>query len=213
MNLSGSLEAGKEKMAKRMMSQITPSETPVVQAVANAISTVEHRQAAALDYALGIADIDGQLQHDPQERQRTVLSLADAVAEQRVQSWWFEEIGPHILDQPERAQGYVGLSSDEWHDQLRRWYQRYHDAGVVEKPLTDADPAEIGEVADRHIRETFGVSLREFVATVVTWSKGEQLQDVLFGPIQRNTSLVYRLAEEIEQRDERIAELEDRLDE
>jgi len=206
------LDRGKEAMAKRMMSGLTPSETPIAQAIATSLTTVEHRLAAAIDSAHQTAGTGERVRHDPDERADSLLSLADAVANQQVQTWWFENVGAHLLDNHERAQGYVGLSGDEWRDQLRRWYQQYHEAGVVDTPLHEADPTQIGEVADRHIRETFGISLREFVAAVVNWSRGEQLQGVMFGPIQQYTAQVRRLEEEIEQRDERIAELEDQIE-
>ncbi|SEN04607.1 hypothetical protein SAMN05216388_1001237 [Halorientalis persicus] len=206
------LDKGKEAMAKRMMGQITPSETPIAQAVATSLTTVEHRLAAAIDSAHEAAGTGERIRHDPDERKDSLLSLADAVAEQRVQDWWFENVGAYLLDNHERAKGYVGLSGDEWRGQLRRWYEQYHEAGVVDTPLDEADPAEIGTVADRHIRETFGISLREFVAAIVNWSRGEQLQGVMFGPIKQYTAQVRRLEEEIEQRDERIAELEEQID-
>lgn len=199
-------------MAKKMMSQITPSETPLGQAIAHSLTTVEHRLAAAIDSAHETAGTGERVRHDPDDRKDSLLSLADAVADQRVQQWWFENVGAHLLDNHERAQGYVGLSGQEWHDQLRRWYEQYHDAGVVDEPLSEADPTRIGEVADRHIRETFGVPLRDFVAAVVNWSRGEQLQGVMFGPIQQYTAQVRQLEREIEQRDERIAELEEQVD-
>jgi len=206
------LDRGKEAMAKKMMGQITPSETPLAQAAAHSLTTVEHRLAEAIDSAHETAGTGEQLQHDPEERMNSLLSLADAVADQRVQQWWFENVGAYVLDQPDRAQGYVGLSGQEWREQLRRWYDQYHEAGVVDTPLGEATPAEIGDVADRHIRETFGVSLREFVAMVVNWDRGEQLEAVMIGPIQQFSTQVRRLEEEIEKRDERIAELEAQID-
>lgn len=208
----GVLDRGKEAMAKRMMSGITPSETQLAQAAAHSLTTVEHRLAEAIDSAHETAGTGEQLQHDPEERMNSLLSLADAVADQRVQQWWFDQVGAYVLDDPERAQSYVGMDGDEWREQLRRWYRQYRTAGVVDTPLADADPAEIGDVADRHIRETFGVSLREFVAMVVNWDRGEQLEGVMVGPIQQFTAQVHQLEREIEQRDDRIAELEARLD-
>jgi len=207
------LDRGKEAMAKRMMSGITPSETQLAQAAAHSLTTVEHRLAAAIDSAHETAGTGEQLGHDPEERMTSLLSLADAVADQRVEEWWFENVGAFVLDQPDRAKGYVGLSAEEWHDQLRRWYEQYHEAGVVETPPGDADPARIGEVADRHIRETFGLGLRDFVAMVVNWDRGEQLEGVMVGPIQQFTAQVRQLEREIEKRDERIAELEEQRNE
>jgi len=192
------LDGAKQKMAERMMSQVTPSETPIAQAAIGTLTEFEARQTSALVELVDAADLDIELRFDREQRAQLLLGLVDAIAERRVTEWWFEAVGPEVLEQPERARQYVGVGADEWHDQLRRWYQSYDDAGVVEKPIEEVSPGRIGEVADRHVRETFGLSLPEFVATVVNWSRGEQIQPFLGGPIERNNQVIREVAEEID---------------
>jgi hypothetical protein len=192
------LDGAKQKMAERMMSQVTPSETPIAQAAIGTLTEFEARQTSALVELVDAADLDIELRFDREQRAQFLLGLVDAIAERRVTEWWFEAVGPEVLEQPALARQYIGVERDEWHDQLRRWYQSYHDAGLVEKPIEEVSPGRIGEVADRHVRETFGLSLPEFVATVVNWSRGEQIQPILGGPIERNNQVIREVAEEID---------------
>lgn len=197
--VSNPLSGMQEKMAERMMSQITPSETPVAQALVHSLTAYESRQVDALRTLVDAADLNVDIDYQRDHRAQMLLGLADAVADRRVEDWWFRSIGPQVMDNPEKARQYVGLGGDEWHDQIRAWHNQYHDAGVVEEPVGAADPAEIGRTADRHVRSTFGIDLRTFVDTVVNWSRGEQIQPILGGPIDRNNAVIEQVAEEIEE--------------
>lgn len=195
--VSNPLSGMQEKMAERMMSQVTPSETPVAQALVHTLTAYERRQVDALRALVDAADMDVDVDYNRDHRAQLLLGLADAVADRRVEDWWFQTIGPQVLDNPDQARQYVGLDGEEWHDQIRSWHNQYHNAGVVEEPVGAADPAEIGETADRHIRSTFGVSLREFVDVVINWDRGQQIQPILGGPIDRNNAVIEQVAEEI----------------
>lgn len=203
----------KSAMAERMMGQITPSETPIGQALADSLAGVEHQQAAAVQRAIEAGGLDVDHGHDYQQRRQAILDVADAVAQQDFEGWWWSEVAPEILENPEKARQYVGLTGDEWRDQLREWYGSYHAAGVVEEPLEDAEPGRLAWVADRHCQTTFGVSLREFVALVINWSRGEQARRVLAGPFLQHTSIIHRMADELERKEQRIEELRGQLKE
>jgi len=207
------LDGAKEAMAQRMASQITPSETPIAQALANTIATIEANQGAALNRALDAADRDDvDVDHDPAARRAQLLDLADAIADGRREEWWWSNVAPQLMDQPEKARQYVGLGPDEYRETLEDWYQQYYEADVVDVPLDEADRARIGWAAENHVQTKYGISLKEFVASVVNWSPGRAYQQVLAGPIGRNTQAIHLLADEIERKNERIAELEARLD-
>lgn len=203
----------KSAMAERMMGQITPSETPIGQALANAVAGIEHEQAKAIQEAIEAGDLDVQHGHDMGARRETLLEIADAVAENGFEDWWWTNVAPEILDKPEKARQYVGINGDEWRNLLERWYTAYHANGVVDAPLDEADPGRLAWVADRHIRETFGVNLREFVALVVNWSRGEQMQRALAGQFQSHTQIIHRLADELERKEQRIEDLQNQLQE
>ena len=208
------LGGAKEAMAERLAGQITPSETPIGQALANTIATIEANQAAALNRALDAADRDDvQVGQDPEDRRAQLLDLADAIADSRREEWWWENVAPELMAQPDQARQYVGMDADEYREQLDDWYQAYAEAGIVDEPLEEAPRARIGEIADRHVRDQFGIRLREFVATVVNWSPGKAYQRVLAGPIGQHTQAIHLLADEIERKNERIDELEARLEE
>jgi hypothetical protein len=192
------LDGAKQKMAERMMSQVTPSETPIARAAIQTLTGYEARQTSALIKLVDAADVDVELEYDREHRAQLLLGLIDAIADRRVQEWWFDVVGPQVMDNPEKARQYAGLDAHEWYDQIREWHNRYHEKGVVEEPVGAADPAEIGETAAKHIRVTFGISLREFVATVVNWDRGEQIQPILGGPIERNNQLIREVADEID---------------
>jgi hypothetical protein len=198
----------KSAMAERMMGQITPSETQIGQALANSLVSVEHGQAKAIQRAIEAGNLDIPHSHDFEQRQQAILDVADAVACQGFEDWWWQNVAPEVLDQPDRARQYVGYDGDQWRDQLEQWYQSYHQAGVVDDPLADADRARLGRVADRHCAETFGVSLRQFVAIVVNWSRSDQARRVLAGPFLQHTAIINRMAEEMERKEQRIQELE-----
>lgn len=204
LNRLGGME---EKVVEKMMSKMTPSETPLFRALVDVVTTHELQQAQAIQRGLEAADTDVELRYSPQDRSQQLLDVADAVTDRRFKEWWFQE----LVEKPDVAENYVGLDGDEWHEQLRSWYITYYDAGLVEEPVDQASPGRIGEVADRHIRETFGISLQEFVGLVVNWDRSRVMDQVLSSQTRYHTQLIHRLAEEIEQREERIEELEYQL--
>jgi len=194
------LGAAKGKMAERMMGQITPSELPIAQALADSVVGVENEQAQAVQRLIDATGLDVAHGHDPAARREALLNVANAVASDDFRGWWFENVAPDFLDNAGHAEKYAQLECEEWADQLRDWYQLYHERGVVDEPLADLDdPGRIAWVADRHVRAKFDVSLQEFVAIVVTWDKGEQAQQLLAGPLRRHTQIIHEAAEAVEQ--------------
>jgi len=203
------LETAKRKATEKAIGG-KPSESQVGQALGDAVVGVEHEQAEAVQHLIEATGLDAEHHHNPKERKERLLSLADAVAEGDVRGWWFEEIAPHYLDNPEQAEQYAGLSADEWHDQLREWYRLYHEHGHVQPALEDLEtPGKIAEVADRETRNTFGIPLDEFVALVVTWDRGECVQQVLGGVFLRHAQLVEAGAQEVDRLQTELEALEE----
>lgn len=192
------LDGMQQRMAERVMGSVTPSETAVGQAAVAELVSAELRMAEAVDSLLDACDdVDETIAYSAEARQKRLLSLADAVAEQDVENWWWDHVAPEVLDSPEQARQYVGVGGSEWHDQIREWHNQYHDAGVVEEPVGAADPADIGETAAKHVRTQFGISLREFLAGVVNWDRS-QMRVALRGPVDDQARMIEQVATELD---------------
>ena len=191
---------------KQALKSLTPSENQMFVSLADIISGIEYEQADALARCIDTADMDLEVHHDREQRREELLTVADSVADQDFREYWFREVVE--IDRPEQAAKYVGYSTDEWRSQLETWYQQYREMGIVDAPLANADRADLGHVAAMHVEESFGITLDEFVAGVINWDRGAALETVIAGPIRSYTTTITRLAEEIEQRDRRIEELE-----
>jgi hypothetical protein len=189
------LDRAKEQMMRRAIQQVTPSETPVAKALADVIATIEARQMAAVTRLAEAADVDeaavGHLDADAREEQ--LLDLADALADDRLEAWWLDEVAAGQLKDTEKAAEYVGMDRSEWADQIATWGVNYRKA-VPDRVdgMTDA------QIADLHVRETFGVPLREFSSEVIDWSAGQVIEDVLAGHLSSTTSSIHRVAAELE---------------
>jgi hypothetical protein len=189
------LDRAKQQMMRRALREVTPSETPVATALANVIATLESRQMQAVTRLAEAAGVEeaavGHL--DTDARQEQLLDLADALADDRLEEWWLDEVAGDHLDRPDRAADYVGMDREEWADQIATWGENYREA-VPDRVegMTDA------QIADLHVRETFGVPLREFSKEVVGWSKGRVVEDVFSGHLSSTTASIHRVATELE---------------
>jgi len=190
------LDSAKDAVAGRMMAQVTPSEHPLYQSIADTVVGVENYQARALQELIEAHGLNVEHGHNPERRREIMLSLADAVTNDRVEAWWWETIAPEMMENPEKVRKHSNLSSEEWHDQLRDWYSHYHDKGLVETPIEELDDlGKIGQVADRHVRHAYGMDLRQFVTIVVAWDRGQAVEHVLAGPALRQGDIIRQAAE------------------
>jgi len=203
------LNKGKEAAMKQAIKRIDPRDHELVQAIATIVAKLEHDQAVAIARDIEAADLDIPVQHDVEQRREELLDVAEAVAEQDLERYWFEDLAD--IEQPEQAQNYVGMDGDEWREQLDTWYRQYHELDVVDIPLANADRADVGHVAAMHVEQTFDVSLRQFVAGVVTWDGTEALRHLLAGNIESFTQVMHQVADEMERRQKRIDELEQQV--
>jgi hypothetical protein len=202
---------------KQMVNQMDVREHPMVQALAVIISEIEHKQAQAVARNIKAADLDLPLAHDVEQRRETLLDVAEAVAEEDLERLWFEELAD--IENPTMAREYIGMHGDEWRNQIRQWYAKYHELDIVDETLEDADERDLGHVVGMHIEQTFEVDVETFVAGVINWQQREALRHLLAGNIEAHTEVMHRVADEIEdlqdERDrlqERVDELEDQLE-
>jgi len=212
------LDRAKDVGMKQAIQQIDVREHPIVQALAAMVAHLEHRQAHALARCIEAGDLDLPLQHDLEERHEELLDTAEAVANQDLERYWFEDLAD--LENPDVARQYIGMAGDEWHHQIRKWYAHYYEHDIVDVPVKDADPEELLHVASMHLENTFDVDVETFVAGVINWEEREALRHLLAGHLESHTEAISRVADRLEdlqdERDrlqERVDELETQLDE
>ena len=204
-------DRAKEAGMARAMQAMDVRDHPLLNAIATIIAGLENEQALAVARCMKAAEMDGQVKYDVDARREELLDIAKAISEQDFERYWFEE-RVDSLEKPERAREYVGLEGEEWREQMERWYESYRKMGAVEQPVDAVDRAEIGHIAAMHVETSFGVSLREFVAGVVSWDRREALKRLLAGNIQAYTAVMHQVAEEIEHREQRIEDLQEERD-
>jgi hypothetical protein len=188
-------------LLKRLMQQVTPSETQAAQVLARVISRVEADLSDATHRLCGAADVD--VTGDPvdaDERERELLEVADAVAEGRLAEYYFSEVSE--LPDGEQAAQYAGMGTgDEWEQQKRDWHLSYYREDVVDNSPSDTDADRTDAVAEKHVRQVWGVPLEVFRAEVLEWSRGAALEAILAGPIQSHTAAVDAVADALEDSD------------
>jgi hypothetical protein len=182
-------------LLERMARQITPSEIEVAQGIAEIMAERERTLLEAVATVADAGDIDVDVPRvDAAARQEMILKLADAMTDQHLAEWWAEEVLVDHVDDVEGLVEYLEMDGDEWGDQVREWaaYYRSTHPDLVDD-MTDA------EIAALHVRNKWGVSLREFVAELVAWTPGRAFEDVLdanFGQAERSLYAVARDLEE-----------------
>lgn len=150
-------------------------------------------RVARLESAL---DID-HIQEVPQieERKETLRGVIEAMMEDDVAGWWFEEVVAPQIDNPDDAEELVGLTAQEWGETCDKWVRSYRMNG------SDLSRSEI--VAD-YVDRQFGVPVDVFVSQVVVWddrTQQQRLQEVMtanFGAAEHGIDLAL---EEVEDAD------------
>lgn len=202
------LGGGLSMIGKRLISRITPSEQPIMQSLARSITTIENQQARAIQDLIDALEMDIEHSHDPEAREKTLLEVADAVAEERFVEWYLDEVLG--VDDAESLQPYVG--SGNFEQQQREWWDAYRDDGQVEKPFDEVDQDRVDELSDQHVHNAYNVDLETF-RHAVEFDRGEAALSVLAGPLRRHTQIITAAAETCQKRRERRHELEHKVDE
>lgn len=191
----GLKEKGADAVKQRMLQQIEPREHPAFNSIATILTGIEHDQARAVKRLTDAADVDLDVNHQPEARREQLLDVAESLGNNDLASLWFEDVLD--VDQADMIQNYIGLSGDEWREQLETWYRQYREMGIVDDPIEEADRADIGHVAQLHVSEAFGMDLNEFVAGVINWDKGAVLEEMLVGPTRDYTRTIHLVADEL----------------
>ena len=187
-----------QMMMQQLLNQLDLEATPAPR-VARQIAERERQMSQTIERLSAATGVDVEpVEVDVDERTQILLQAAEAVMAQNFPDWWWSVIAPEILDNPDLAVEYAGLSADEWHDTLRGWYSNLYENGNVETPVEEASVEDIGAVAAHYCQGVFGLSLRDFVQTVVTWNPQRAVESVLAGPSDEMMRQFEMIADDLE---------------
>ncbi len=176
-------------MKQRMMNQLLDS--GMTESLTSVLARAEHElltTAKRMEKAHGVETL-GELP-TVEERKHALKRLIEALVTDSVDDVWLEQIGPVLLDDPEKAESYIGMSDDDWADQIQRWAEFYRENGA------DGDDRAL---AEHHVERTFGVDLETFEDRVVNWERGEEAERIFAGnfrAVRRSMEEVTEVAEE-----------------
>lgn len=123
---------------------------------------------------------------DVEDRQEALMELLQAVVTGEFGEFWDENVLPSLVDEPERAASYRDMDTDAWEEQMGRWADTYRNQGATG---SDRDLAEF------HVRETFGSELEEFEAQIVDWNPGAEVEQLFAGNFRAVRDSMYKTAE------------------
>lgn len=176
-------------MKQRMMNQLLDS--GMTENLTSVLARAEHElltTAKRMEDAHGTETL-GDLP-TVEERQAALKRLIEALVTDSVDEVWIEQVAPALLDDPEKAESYLGMGEEEWADQMERWAEFYRENGA------DGDDRAL---AEHHVESTFGVDLETFEDRVVNWERGEEAERIFAGnfrAVRRSMEQVTEVAEE-----------------
>lgn len=176
----------KKRMVRRVLSNVTPSQTDQGKAAAEILSGWEAEADSAVRHLRGALDLPTDEPLDERERKDELLAAADAAAAGEFGRWLLDNSG---IENPDRAAAYLGMDADEWDDQLDEWADHYRDAGAT---------GSTEDLADAHVREVFGIGLDTFESTVVEWDKQAEIQSFAIEPLRSRFREIEDLAERLD---------------
>mgnify|MGYP000507147495 CR=1 FL=1 len=185
-----------ERAMKQMVAN--PEENEQIRAYASILAGIErdHREKMrAHAEALGVAPEEVGLDEPPDSEER-VTALAKAVGAHFAGDPWslyLAELAPDELENVDRASEFAGIGVDEWDAQIEEWADGFRDrAGDAVADRTDRDLAEV------HIRETFGIDLDTFEEEIVAFEPGRVFQQVVAGPLETHGEALEDLTERVQ---------------
>lgn len=195
----------KGSMRRRMLSQLTPSETNIGQQLAHILTTTEFELFQAVDRLVEAADpVDGRfvVPEDLETRRDRILAVADALAAQEFEAWWWDEYADEFIDNAERARDLAGISKQEWRDVMATLAERERARQPADHDVQDETDA---QVAARRVEELFGVDLATFSAEVVEWKAAEHVDEIIRQNLRLSTRTIHQVASALEADDVQAA--------
>jgi hypothetical protein len=160
-----------------------PKESEKVRTLVGTLAKIEEaqrRELIALHEALGLDELGDVVEHD--HRVDELCDFIQAYTTGDLRAFWLEYYAPE-MERVEDAKAYLGLSDEEWEDQISRWAESYRANADLDE-FTDRD------LAREHVMSRFGVSLGEFERMVVNWSPEETMEEAIAGPLQQNEDAI-----------------------
>lgn len=148
-------------MKQRMMTQLLDS--GMTENLTSVLARAEHElltTAKRMEEAHGTETL-GDLP-TVEERQAALKRLIEALVTDSVDEVWIEQVAPALLDDPDKAESYLGMAIDEWRNQIERWAGFYRENGA-----NGDDRA----LAEHHVERTFGVDLETFEEETMSQSR------------------------------------------
>lgn len=184
-----------ERAMKQMMSN--PEENDQIRAYASILAGLERDQREQMrQHAenLGVDPDEVGLSQPPDDEER-VAELAAAVGAHVVGDAWglyVDQLAPDGLENTDRAKEFAGVNADDWDAQIEEWAAAFRErAGDAVADRSDRD------IADIHVRETFGVGLDTFEAEIVEFEPGRVFQEIVAGPIETHTEALADIDREV----------------
>lgn len=154
-------------------------ESDAVDALTRIVTEMEHDllvEAAHLEDATGADYL--QTIPDKEDRREALEALIQQHLHGDLDEWTVEYVLESKLENAERAQSYLGMETGEWEAQVEKWADAYR--GQSESGLPDMTDR---EVAERHVRDVWGVDLDTFETEVVEWSEQQALRRAIATPL------------------------------
>lgn len=151
------------------------------------------REVKALQDAVDVDHIGDVPERE--DRERALQELVEAQIAGDLESFWLEEVAADRIENHEDAAPYLGLTSEEWEQQVSRWAEVYRAQGAGE----DVDDEEL---AREHVRRQFGIGLKEFRREVIEWDAGDAMRSILAGNLRAGIQGVQVVREELESGDD-----------
>jgi hypothetical protein len=159
----------------KLTDALDPADSEAVGAVAAALAGMERDLHDAIQDHYEALGVDPPADREaPEERIGQLRRLVDHHVRDDLWGYFVAEQAPEELAHPAEAEQYAGMEREAWNRTVEQW---------VAETDVDADGDETS-VADRVVRERFGVDRETFERQVVEWTPERTLRIALRGPTE-----------------------------
>jgi len=129
---------------------------------------------------------------DVKERTETLVMIAEAMISGNAEQLFRTKFLDQHFKNPDRAAGYIGIDAEDWDDQIRTWADTYREQAGGLSDWTDR------QIAELHVKDTFGVTLDRFEEEVVNFYPGEFTEDAATNNFTSAVITIRELRKEVE---------------
>lgn len=145
----------KSKLAKLAQD---PDQLPGLREYATVIATIENALTEQAAHRCALLGVEQPEAFDVDERAEQLVDLAGSLMDESTGELYVRELTD--VEAGLGAESYLGMTPDEWADQVERWAESYRREGAP-ADLTDRD------LLERHTEAVFGVDAETFREQVV----------------------------------------------